>query len=132
MGARCPYELDDAGACARLADALLEAGTPCPLFRAAVGRARRWVRRGFRAPGWGLPSLHGDLRGGALVKALLVALALGVSSTTLAADAYWTGRVEYVTTVTYRQGVSCEYNYLGQTFWRTFLKTSCPVRVEVE
>lgn len=50
----------------------------------------------------------------------------------LFAWAFWTGAMEYVTTVTYRQGVRCEYNYAGQTFWRTFAKASCPTRVEVE
>ena len=50
----------------------------------------------------------------------------------LAAWAFWTGRYEFVTTVTYRQGVKCEYNYAGQTFWRVFTKVSCPARVEVE
>lgn len=47
--------------------------------------------------------------------------------------AFWTGRSEYVTTVTYQQGISCEYNYAGQTFWRTFAhRFSCPSSVEVE
>ena len=49
-----------------------------------------------------------------------------------AATAYWTGRSEYVTTVTYRSGIACEYDYLGQTFWRVFTRGVCPMSVYVE
>jgi hypothetical protein len=59
--------------------------------------------------------------------------ALAAAQVAQAATAYWTGQVRYVTTVTYQQGVSCEYNYAGQTFWRTFAGTGmCPSSVEVE
>ena len=61
-----------------------------------------------------------------------VAFALAAAHA-FAATAYWTGQMQYVTTVTYRQGVSCEYNYAGQTFWRTFAGTgSCPSSVQVQ
>lgn len=45
--------------------------------------------------------------------------------------ALWTGRQEAVTTVTYKPGVNCQYNYLGQMFWRTFVGT-CPATVPVQ
>ena len=46
--------------------------------------------------------------------------------------AIWTGRQEFVTTVTYQQGVNCQYDYMGQMFWRTFVGGSCPMKVWVE
>jgi heme/copper-type cytochrome/quinol oxidase subunit 2 len=48
-----------------------------------------------------------------------------------AATAIWTGRQEQVQTVTYQWAWKCEYNYLGQTFWRIF-QTSCPSSIEVQ
>ena len=59
-----------------------------------------------------------------------VAVALA-STSALAATAFWTGRSEMVTTVTYQQAWKCEYMYAGQKFWRVF-KNSCPSSVEVE
>lgn len=49
-----------------------------------------------------------------------------------AAIAYWTGQMRFVTTVTYQQGVSCEYRYVSSTFWRTFVGATCPPSVEVQ
>lgn len=49
----------------------------------------------------------------------------------LAATAYWTGQQKQVQTVTYQTGWSCEYNYAGRTFWRTFVGT-CPSSVQVQ
>ncbi len=50
-----------------------------------------------------------------------------------AATARWTGNSRYVTTVTYKQGIACEYDYFGDTFWRTFVGRSvCPISIEVE
>ena len=46
--------------------------------------------------------------------------------------ALWTGRMEYITTVTYQQGVNCQYDYMGQKFWRAFTSMSCPQHVWVE
>lgn len=62
-----------------------------------------------------------------------IAITLAILSSTLAhaATAYWTGRSEYVTTVTYRSGVRCEYDCLGTRFWRVFVGASCPASVEV-
>ncbi len=65
------------------------------------------------------------------MKLVLVA-ALFASSLAYAASAFWTGNVEYVTTATHKQGVRCEYNYLGNTFWRTFVGSNCPSNVDVE
>lgn len=48
------------------------------------------------------------------------------------ATAIWTGQMRFVTTVTYQQGVSCEYQYSGNKFWRTFVGSSCPTTVEVQ
>jgi hypothetical protein len=57
------------------------------------------------------------------MRKLLLATALAL--------AFWTGRQEYVVTVTGRQAVNCEYQYGGQYFWRVFFYT-CPMSVEVE
>jgi hypothetical protein len=62
------------------------------------------------------------------MRVLLVLLLWPLSSQ--AATAFWTGRQEMVTTVTYQQAWKCEYAYAGQKFWRVF-KTSCPSSVEV-
>jgi len=67
------------------------------------------------------------------LKMIAAVAALLASSAAFAATAYWTGKSEYVTTVTYKQGIKCEYNYAGNTFWRTFTGvSSCPSSVEVE
>lgn len=63
---------------------------------------------------------------------LAIVVSLLVTTAAYAASAYWTGQVRYITTVTYKQGVECEYNYAGKTFWRTFIGASCPARVEVQ
>lgn len=47
------------------------------------------------------------------------------------ANAYWTGKQQQVQTVTYQSGWSCEYNYAGRTFWRTFVGT-CPSSIQVQ
>jgi hypothetical protein len=52
-------------------------------------------------------------------------------SASAAATAYWTGKQNQVQTVTYQSGWNCEYNYAGQTFWRTFVGT-CPTSVQVQ
>jgi hypothetical protein len=62
---------------------------------------------------------------------LLTILALSGLANTFA-TAYFTGRSHYVTTVTGQAGVQCEYNYLGNKFWRTFLGSMCPNSVEVQ
>jgi hypothetical protein len=48
-----------------------------------------------------------------------------------AVTAIWTGQQRQVQTVTYQMGWSCEYNYAGRTFWRTFVGT-CPQTVQVQ
>ncbi|MFA4829206.1 MAG: hypothetical protein WC855_13330 [Thermodesulfovibrionales bacterium] len=62
--------------------------------------------------------------------AVVIILLLAATSAS-AATAYWTGRQEMVQTVTYQMAWNCEYNYVGQIFWRVF-KTSCPSSIEVE
>lgn len=48
-------------------------------------------------------------------------------------QAMWTGRMEFVTTVTYKQGIKCEYSLYGKKFWKVFVGiSSCPQFVEVE
>lgn len=44
--------------------------------------------------------------------------------------AYWTGKSRYVTTVTGRSAISCEYDYNGTKFWRVF-EFTCPTSVDV-
>jgi len=64
-------------------------------------------------------------------KLLMLAMALFMAGTANAATAFFTGRQEMVQTVTYQQAWRCEYNYLGQTFYRLF-QTSCPSSVQVQ
>ena len=59
------------------------------------------------------------------MRKLLVGVTLAV--------AFWTGRVRYVTTVTYQRGIACEYQYGANRFWRVFVHEGiCPQEVEVE
>jgi hypothetical protein len=46
--------------------------------------------------------------------------------------AYWTGKSEHVLSVTSRAAIRCQYNAAWTLFWRTFLGTSCPGKIEVE
>jgi hypothetical protein len=66
------------------------------------------------------------------MKALIIAIILSatLSTTAQAATAFWTGNMEYVTTVTYQMGYNCQYNYAGNLFWRVF-SSYCPGTVEV-
>jgi hypothetical protein len=67
------------------------------------------------------------------MKKIIAALLLFSATAAYAATAYWTGRSEFVTTVTYQQGIKCEYDYFGNKFWKTFVRqSSCPSSVEVE
>lgn len=63
----------------------------------------------------------------------LAALVAGLllSTSALAAQAFWTGRQEQVTTVTGKVAWKCWYNYNGQTFTAIF-ETSCPSSIEVQ
>lgn len=66
------------------------------------------------------------------MKKVLAAIALfSAISPAFAATAFFTGRSEIVQTVTYQTGWNCEYNYLGQKFWRVYMG-SCPYNVEVQ
>ena len=52
-------------------------------------------------------------------------------SRTNSVTAMWTGNQRQVQTVTYQNGWNCEYRYLSQTFWRTFIGT-CPATIQVQ
>lgn len=45
-------------------------------------------------------------------------------------NAFWTGKQQQVQTVTNQAGWNCEYNYAGQTFWRTYTGF-CPASIQV-
>lgn len=60
-----------------------------------------------------------------------VAPGVGLLQATTAVTAFWTGKQQQVQTVTNQFGWSCEYNYAGQTFRRTFVGT-CPTSVQVQ
>jgi hypothetical protein len=64
-------------------------------------------------------------------KITVVLIATLLSSSAFAATAYWTGRQEMVTTVTYKMGWNCEYQYAGKKFWLVFTGR-CPSSVDVE
>ena len=63
----------------------------------------------------------------------LAALVAGLllSTSALAAQAYWTGRQEPVVTVTGKSAWKCWYDYNGQTITAIF-ETSCPSSIEVQ
>lgn len=67
------------------------------------------------------------------MKKLLIGmiLLLSVVANANVGKAYWTGKVKYITTITYQPGVQCEYSYAGQLFWKTFTGSSCPSSIEV-
>jgi hypothetical protein len=47
--------------------------------------------------------------------------------------AQWTGNIKFITTVSGKPGVECEYIYGGNTFWQTFAnRSTCPSFVEVD
>lgn len=64
------------------------------------------------------------------IAAFIFLVVTGVSSAH-AAQAFWTGRSEQVQTVTYKWVWQCEYDYLGQKFWRLF-ERGCASSVEVQ
>lgn len=45
--------------------------------------------------------------------------------------AYWTGKRVSVQTVTYQQGLNCEYRYNLQIFWKVFTG-SCPSSIQIQ
>jgi len=65
------------------------------------------------------------------MKKIIAIALLSAAASAHAAIATWTGRQEMVTTVTYKQAWRCEYNYLGQKFWRVF-EVTCPSSIEVQ
>jgi carbohydrate-selective porin OprB len=66
-------------------------------------------------------------------KLLALILLAALASQASAAMAMWTGRIEYVTTVTMKPGVKCWYQYMGQTFAQVFVDTaSCPLNIEIQ
>lgn len=65
--------------------------------------------------------------------ALLLCLPAFTAGRAYTVRAQWTGGINFVTTVTGKQAVDCEYIYGGNTFWQTFVgRASCPSSVEVE
>jgi hypothetical protein len=46
--------------------------------------------------------------------------------------AYRTGESEHVLSVTSHAAVRCQYNAVATIFWRTFLGSTCPGKIEVE
>ena len=60
-----------------------------------------------------------------------IQLAAAPVMATTTATAYFTGQQRQVQTVTYQSGWNCEYRYINQTFWRTFVGT-CPSSVQVQ
>ncbi len=46
--------------------------------------------------------------------------------------AFWTGRSEYVVTISGKQGINCEYEYVGHKFWQAFVGGICPMKYEVQ
>lgn len=61
-----------------------------------------------------------------------VVLFLLMGFNAVAAQAMWTGRSRFVTTLSGKAGVSCEYEANGQRFWKTFVGALCPAFIEVE
>lgn len=67
------------------------------------------------------------------MKQLLLAVALVALLTPAhAATAYWTGQMRFGQSVTYQQGVNCEYNLFGRRFWVFFIGNTCPMSIEIE
>lgn len=61
--------------------------------------------------------------------ALCIAIA-AISTSAFAVTAVFTGQQRFGTSVTGLAIVSCQYQFAGQYFWRTF-QGSCPATVEV-
>lgn len=67
------------------------------------------------------------------MKKLLFSLGIAalLAESAWAAQAFFTGRMQMVQTVTGQSAWNCEYNYAGHTFWRTFIG-SCPYSIDVQ
>jgi hypothetical protein len=61
---------------------------------------------------------------------LIAAALIATAGAAWGATAYFTGRMEFITTVTGQPAWRCEYDFAGTRFWRIF-KASCPASVEV-
>lgn len=66
-----------------------------------------------------------------MLRVFLMSVILLATSQVFAATAFFTGRQEMVTTVTYQQAWRCEYNYNGRNLYFIF-SGSCPSIVEVQ
>lgn len=67
------------------------------------------------------------------MKTITLLLSALVASSAFAASAFFTGKMEYVTTVTGKSAVRCEYNYLGKKYYQLFpASSSCPSFIEIE
>ncbi len=65
------------------------------------------------------------------IKLIAAAGTLFYAASAFAATAFWTGRQEPVTTVTYQQAWRCFYNYNGQIVTQIF-SMSCPSSIEIQ
>lgn len=63
------------------------------------------------------------------MKTVVLVLAL-LSANAYAAQAFFTGNMRQVQSVTGAMVWNCEYMYAGQTFWRAY-PNFCPANVEV-
>ena len=67
------------------------------------------------------------------MKTILTAAIILLSATQAFAEvAFWTGNLRYVTTVTGKNGVSCQFQASGGTFWMTFTSGMCPMSIDVD
>ncbi len=85
----------------------------------------------FDVDGLRAATADAERRGALNMKALIAAVLLS-ASVAYAATGFFTGNQETITTITGKMGIRCEYNAMGQTFWRTFRGFNCPMSVEVE
>lgn len=65
------------------------------------------------------------------MKRLFALICLSLSALpAFATTAFFTGRMHQVQTPNHEVGWTCQYNYGGKTFWRTF-PGNCPAQVRV-
>jgi carbohydrate-selective porin OprB len=65
-------------------------------------------------------------------KILAAALLALAASQAFAVTAFWNGQIQFVTTVSYQQGVRCGYTYPGGTVTQVFIGGTCPNQIEVQ
>jgi len=65
------------------------------------------------------------------MKKLITIVLFSISLNAYAGNAFWNGYIEFITTISYQQGVRCGYNYNGQTIYQVFLGGNCPSSIDV-